>query len=53
MKQVLKPSIVFSSVTVFDLLRELFFSGFYILSKMISGKVSVDRVNDCLENVRR
>lgn len=51
MKQPLKPSTVFSSMTVFDLLREQFFTGFFMFNRMIAGKVSLDRINDFLGNV--
>ncbi|XP_006463829.1 hypothetical protein AGABI2DRAFT_187296 [Agaricus bisporus var. bisporus H97] len=50
MKQPLKPSTVFSSMTVFDLLREQFFTGFFMFNRMIAGKVSLDRINDFLGN---
>lgn len=51
MKQELKPSIVFSSMTVFDLFRDQLFIGFYMVNALVSGKVSLDRVNDFLKNV--
>lgn len=51
MKQQLKPSIVFSSMTVFDLLREQLFMAFFLVNNVIAGKVSLDRVNDFLKNV--
>ncbi|EKM83611.1 hypothetical protein AGABI1DRAFT_66408 [Agaricus bisporus var. burnettii JB137-S8] len=50
MKQELKPSIVFSSMTVFDLFRDQLFIGFYMVNALVSGKVSLDRVNDFLKN---
>jgi hypothetical protein len=51
MKQELKPSIVFSSMTVFDLLRDQLFIGFYMVNALVAGKVSLDRVNDFLKTV--
>lgn len=51
MKQELKVSIVFSSMTVFDLLRDQLFMAFFMVNNVIAGKVSLDRVNDFLKNV--
>ncbi|KAJ3564415.1 hypothetical protein NP233_g8309 [Leucocoprinus birnbaumii] len=43
MKEQLKPSIVFSSMTVFDLMRDQLFMAFYMINDVIAGKVSLDR----------
>ncbi|KAF5356102.1 hypothetical protein D9756_004037 [Leucocoprinus leucothites] len=49
MKKQLKPSIVFSSMTVFDLMRDQLFMAFYMINDVIAGKVSLDRVNEFLK----
>ncbi|TFY83125.1 hypothetical protein EWM64_g881 [Hericium alpestre] len=48
MKKELKPSAVFSSMAVFDILRDQLSSIFYGLTNMIQAKVSLDRVHDFL-----
>ena len=52
MKRDLSPSIVFSSMTIFDMLRDTLedIVSFRITS-MIQGKVSLDRVTEFLHNV--
>ncbi|KAG2023135.1 ATP-binding cassette transporter [Coprinopsis cinerea AmutBmut pab1-1] len=50
MKRELTASIVFSSMTVFDMLREQLNITFWSLTKIIAGRVSLDRVNDFLNN---
>ncbi|KAJ6603499.1 P-loop containing nucleoside triphosphate hydrolase protein [Mycena vulgaris] len=49
MGESLNASKVFSSMTVFDLLRESIAEVTYRLSALMSGKVSLDRVNDFLK----
>lgn len=51
MKQELRASIVFSSMTVFDLLRDQLYTAFFLVSNLVAGKVSLDRVDDFLKNV--
>ncbi|KAJ7072015.1 P-loop containing nucleoside triphosphate hydrolase protein [Mycena amicta] len=43
-------SIVFSSMAVFDLLRNQLWFTFYCVSTAVNGKVSMDRLNDFLHN---
>ncbi|KAF9455005.1 hypothetical protein P691DRAFT_813919 [Macrolepiota fuliginosa MF-IS2] len=50
MKEELRASIVFSSMSVFDLLREQLYMAFYMVNSLVAGKVSLDRVNDFLKN---
>ncbi|TFY61104.1 hypothetical protein EVG20_g7183 [Dentipellis fragilis] len=50
MKQELKPSTVFSSMAVFDLLRDQLGMILRFTSAIIQAKVSVDRVSDFLRN---
>jgi len=52
MKQDLSASKVFSSMSVFDILRDRLHMLFYSVSQSVTGKVSLDRVNDFLQNVR-
>ncbi|KAL0950639.1 hypothetical protein HGRIS_007427 [Hohenbuehelia grisea] len=49
MKQELTASKVFSSMTVFDMLREQLHMVFWTVSSAIQGKVSLDRVNEFLK----
>ncbi|KXN81115.1 ATP-binding cassette transporter abc4 [Leucoagaricus sp. SymC.cos] len=49
MKEQLKPSIVFSSMTVFDLMRDQLFMAFFLVNSVIAGKVSLDRVDEFLK----
>ena len=51
MKEDLKPSIVFSSITVFDNLRIQCSYIVWIANRLIVGKVSLDRINDFLVEV--
>ena len=51
MKQELTASIVFSSMTVFDMFQNLLHVSFYYVNSLITGRVSLDRVNDFLTNV--
>ncbi|KAL0957018.1 hypothetical protein HGRIS_003119 [Hohenbuehelia grisea] len=48
MKQELTASKVFSSMTVFDMLRDQLHMVFLTISEVIRGKVSLDRVDDFL-----
>ncbi|GLB36501.1 putative atp-binding cassette [Lyophyllum shimeji] len=50
MKQELSASKVFSSMTVFDMLRDQLHMVFYYINQMVTGKVSIDRVNHFLHN---
>ncbi|RXW23865.1 hypothetical protein EST38_g2012 [Candolleomyces aberdarensis] len=50
MKRELSASIVFSSMTVFDMLRDQLHIVFFVVSQSITGKVSLDRVDDFLKN---
>ncbi|KAJ7274255.1 P-loop containing nucleoside triphosphate hydrolase protein [Mycena rebaudengoi] len=50
MGEPLNASKVFSSITVFDLLRETIDEATWWLNQLITGKVSLDRVNDFLQN---
>jgi len=52
MKQPLSASKVFSSITVFDMLRDQLHMVLYAVTQAVTGKVSLDRVNDFLHNVR-
>lgn len=52
MKESLSSSIVFSSITVFDMLKEQLHIVFYVLNQAISGKVSLDRVDNFVKHVR-
>jgi hypothetical protein len=51
MKQELSASIVFSSMTVFDMLQQQLHISFFFVNNIITGWVSLDRVNDFLQNV--
>ena len=52
MKRDLSPSIVFSSITIFDMLRDnLEEIVSFRITSMIQGKVSLDRVTEFLHNV--
>ncbi|KAF8904793.1 hypothetical protein CPB84DRAFT_1772829 [Gymnopilus junonius] len=48
MKQSLTPSIIFSSVTVFGILRMQLFRVSWQISSSVQGKVSLDRISDFL-----
>ncbi|KDR83050.1 hypothetical protein GALMADRAFT_866663 [Galerina marginata CBS 339.88] len=50
MKQSLTPSIIFSSLTVFALLRMQLYRISWQVSSGVQGKVSLDRVSDFLRN---
>ncbi|KAJ7436833.1 P-loop containing nucleoside triphosphate hydrolase protein [Mycena latifolia] len=50
MKQELRPSIVFSTIPVFNLLRAQLERTNYRITQFIDGKVSLDRINDFLHN---
>lgn len=50
MKQRLSASKVFSSITVFDMLRDQLHMILYAVTQAVTGKVSLDRVNDFLHN---
>ncbi|KAJ7634724.1 P-loop containing nucleoside triphosphate hydrolase protein [Roridomyces roridus] len=50
MKQELRPSIVFSTLPVFDILRNQLHMANYRLIQFIDAKVSIDRINDFLHN---
>ncbi|KAF5377185.1 hypothetical protein D9615_006331 [Tricholomella constricta] len=50
MRQELSASTVFSSMTVFDMLRDQLHMVFYAVNQVVTGKVSIDRVNDFLQN---
>ncbi|KAJ2927022.1 hypothetical protein H1R20_g10047, partial [Candolleomyces eurysporus] len=50
MHRELSASIVFSSMTVFDMLRDQIHIMFYIANTAIAGKVSIDRFDDFLRN---
>jgi hypothetical protein len=51
MKQQLSASKVFSSITVLDMLRDQLHMILYAVTQAVTGKVSLDRVNDFLQNV--
>ncbi|KAI9453050.1 P-loop containing nucleoside triphosphate hydrolase protein [Lactarius psammicola] len=50
MKRALTPSAVFSSMAVFDLLREQLHNIFYMIPMILQARVSLERVNDFLQN---
>ncbi|KAJ7347434.1 hypothetical protein DFH08DRAFT_960765 [Mycena albidolilacea] len=50
MKQELRPSIVFSTMPVFDMLRQQLHMANYRVIQFIDAKVSLDRINDFLHN---
>jgi ABC-type multidrug transport system fused ATPase/permease subunit len=50
MKQALTPSAVFSSIAVFDLLKEQLHTIFWMMPGFIQAKVSLDRTDDFLRN---
>ncbi|KAG6808744.1 hypothetical protein H0H92_003040, partial [Tricholoma furcatifolium] len=50
MKQELSASKVFSSMTVFDMLRGQLHMVFRSFTQIVAGKVSIDRVDDFLKN---
>ncbi|KAJ6470738.1 hypothetical protein C8R47DRAFT_1298099 [Mycena vitilis] len=50
MKQELRPSIVFSTMPVFDMLRNQLHMANYRIIQFIDAKVSLDRINDFLHN---
>ncbi|KAH9986083.1 hypothetical protein BJV74DRAFT_845474 [Russula compacta] len=50
MKKALTPSAVFSSMAVFDLLRDQLHSIFWMIPMFIQARVSLDRVDDFLRN---
>ncbi|KAI9449923.1 hypothetical protein BJY52DRAFT_1192187 [Lactarius psammicola] len=50
MKRALTPSTVFSSMAVFDLLRDQLHTIFWMIPMFIQGRVSLDRVNDFLHD---
>lgn len=52
MKKELKASIAFSAMTVFDIFRDQLHFAFYLVNAAVAGKVSLDRINDFLKNVR-
>ncbi|KIK71390.1 hypothetical protein GYMLUDRAFT_254610 [Collybiopsis luxurians FD-317 M1] len=49
-RQTIKASIIFSSMSVFDMLREQMRIIFRSVSETISARVSLDRVNDFVKN---
>ncbi|KAH6916785.1 ATP-binding cassette transporter [Coprinopsis sp. MPI-PUGE-AT-0042] len=49
MKKELNASIVFSSMTVFDMLQQQLHMSFFFVNRSIAGRVSLDRVNDFLQ----
>jgi hypothetical protein len=51
-KQRLDAATVFSSIGVFDVLRNQLNMMFWHIPMTIQGKVSLDRINDFLQNVR-
>ncbi|KAI0306147.1 hypothetical protein B0F90DRAFT_1814940 [Multifurca ochricompacta] len=50
MRKALTPSVVFSSMAVFDLLRDQLHSIFWMIPLFTQAKVSLDRVDDFLHN---
>ncbi|KAJ7123848.1 P-loop containing nucleoside triphosphate hydrolase protein [Mycena crocata] len=50
MKQELRPSVVFSTMPVFDMLRNQLHNANYRFIQFIDAKVSLDRINDFLHN---
>lgn len=53
MKQELSASKIFSSMAVFDRLRDNLWRTFYYIMNAIAGKVSLDRVDDFLHNASK
>jgi hypothetical protein len=53
MKEELTASIVFSSMTVFDMVQRVLHGSAFFMNNTISGRVSIDRVNEFLNKVRR
>lgn len=51
MEMELTASVVFSSMAVFSLLRDRLNTILFLLNTLVTGKVSLDRVNDFLNNV--
>jgi hypothetical protein len=51
MKKELSASIVFSSMAVFNLLRNRLSTILFLVNYLVAGKVSLDRVNDFLNKV--
>jgi hypothetical protein len=51
MKEPLSVSKVFSTLSVFDLLKNQLHAALHIMSQVVTGKVSLDRLNDFLHNV--
>ncbi|TFK76754.1 P-loop containing nucleoside triphosphate hydrolase protein [Pluteus cervinus] len=49
MEERLSPSKVFSSMVVFDMIRQLLGRVFYTVMDVLSGKVSLDRLSDFLQ----
>ena len=49
MHEALSASIVFSSMTVFDILREMIGLSMYLVTSAVTAKVSLDRVNTFLD----
>ena len=49
MHEPLSASIVFSSMTVFDILREMIGLSMYLVTSAVTAKVSLDRVNTFLD----
>lgn len=52
MKGTMAASIIFSSMTVFDMLREQMRIVFRSVQETVTARVSLDRVSDFLKNVR-
>ncbi|KAF9015463.1 ATP-binding cassette transporter [Cyathus striatus] len=50
MKRELSASIVFSSMSVFDMLRDQLHMVFFFVGQAVTGKVSLDRISDFLRN---
>ncbi|KAJ6612652.1 P-loop containing nucleoside triphosphate hydrolase protein [Mycena sp. CBHHK59/15] len=50
MKQELRPSTVFSTMPVFDMLRQQLHMANYRIIQFVDAKVSLDRINDFLHN---
>ncbi|KAJ4000261.1 hypothetical protein F5050DRAFT_1804229 [Lentinula boryana] len=50
MKQTIRASVIFSSMSVFDMLREQMRIIFRSVNETLTAKVSLDRVSDFLEN---
>jgi hypothetical protein len=51
MKRELTASIVFSSMTAFDMLRNQFFMVFHMIPRLIQGSVSLKRLQEYLYDV--